>query len=125
MRSVRSDWRKEKFRLLQSRALRAQASGNAVLSTCPSGPLVVLGHCAGSLIAYELAQNLRDAGRAPVGLILIDPPSHQSQVHLLSSGLNQILSKPRFEKTLHVLRLTCDHIRRCLDSSGARWSRPC
>ena len=78
----------------------AGAYRNAVLSTCPSGPLVVLGHCAGSLIAYELAQNLRDAGRAPVGLILIDPPSHQSQVHLLSSGLERELKQASIRKDI-------------------------
>ena len=60
----------------------ADAYFEAVLSTCPSGPFFVLGHCAGCLVAYELAQRLHASGRTPAGLVLMDPPAHRDQLHL-------------------------------------------
>ncbi|HEV2755011.1 MAG TPA: amino acid adenylation domain-containing protein, partial [Actinomycetota bacterium] len=40
----------------------------------PEGPLVVGGWSLGGLIAWEVAVRLRSGGRAPRGLVLIDPP---------------------------------------------------
>jgi thioesterase domain-containing protein/acyl carrier protein len=42
-----------------------------------TGACVLVGHCAGSLIAYEMAQRLRNKGVSVSGLIMIDPPKHQ------------------------------------------------
>jgi thioesterase domain-containing protein/acyl carrier protein len=51
-------------------------------------PLVVLGHCGGSLIAYEMARQLAAAGKPPLGLVLIDPPADKHLApHLFESGL--------------------------------------
>jgi thioesterase domain-containing protein len=50
--------------------------------------VLVLGHCAGSMIAYEMAQQLTAAGRQPRGLILIDPPADPKMASRLhKSGL--------------------------------------
>jgi len=39
----------------------------------PDRPILLLGHCAGSMVAYEMAQRLTAAGRKVAGLVLIDP----------------------------------------------------
>jgi len=44
----------------------------------PNGPYLLAGLCPGSLIAYEMAQQLAAAGEATSGLILIDPPTHHN-----------------------------------------------
>lgn len=44
----------------------------------PTGPYLLSGHCAGALVAYEMAQQLSAAGEATAGLMLIDPPTHHS-----------------------------------------------
>lgn len=41
------------------------------------GACVLVGHCAGGTIAYEMAQRLRRRGRPVSGLIMIDPPGPQ------------------------------------------------
>jgi thioesterase domain-containing protein/acyl carrier protein len=42
----------------------------------PEGPYLFLGHCGGSLVAYEMAQQLSATGEEVAGLIQIDPPQH-------------------------------------------------
>lgn len=62
----------------------------------PSGPVIVLGHCAGAMIAYEMAQQLTAAGRPPSGLILIDPPTDLKKAPWLSkTGLAHSLIRER------------------------------
>jgi thioesterase domain-containing protein/acyl carrier protein len=78
----------------------ASAYFAAILAKYPAGPLVVLGHCAGSVIAYEIAQLLSAAGREPSGLILIDPMAWDAQVHLHSSGLTRELKQASVRKQI-------------------------
>ncbi len=40
----------------------------------PDGPHLIFGYCGGALVAYEMAQQLRESGRTPAGLVMIDPP---------------------------------------------------
>jgi thioesterase domain-containing protein/acyl carrier protein len=53
----------------------------------PHGPYVVLGHCGGSMIAYEMAQQLVAAREPVAGLVLIDPAHNRvTAPYLFSSG---------------------------------------
>lgn len=53
----------------------------------PAGPYLLLGHCGGSMIAYEMAQMLIAAGETVGGLILIDPEINDWAPFLHHSGL--------------------------------------
>jgi thioesterase domain-containing protein len=64
-----------------------------------AGPFLVLGHCAGSIIAYEMAQQLTTANDPPAGLILIDPPAHRTLApFLFASGLSLVLEQTQLNK---------------------------
>lgn len=41
---------------------------------CPAGPITIAGYCAGGTVAFELARQLSDSGRAPSSLILFGAP---------------------------------------------------
>ncbi len=75
----------------------------AVEAKNPSGPLIVLGHCAGSMIAYELAQQLTASGRLPTGLILVDPMAWEQQVHLHNSGMARELKQTSVRKQIAIV----------------------
>jgi thioesterase domain-containing protein len=45
-----------------------------IVSSRPSGPLIVGGMCAGGLLAIEIARELQAKGRKVAPLILVDPP---------------------------------------------------
>ncbi len=46
----------------------------------PKGPYVLAGHCAGGLIAYEMAQRLTEEGEDIAAVIMIDPDWHPNAV---------------------------------------------
>ncbi len=95
-------------RPLSSIEAMASAYLAAVVAKSPSGPLIVLGHCAGSMIAYELAQQLTAAGRPPMGLILIDPTAWDQQVHLHTSGMARELKQASVRKQIAVVEKYLD-----------------
>jgi hypothetical protein len=65
----------------------------------PREPTVILGHCAGATIAYEMAQQLTSAGKPPAGLILIDPESEEEwSPFLYRSGLPLSLALTTWRK---------------------------
>ncbi|HEV2639826.1 MAG TPA: type I polyketide synthase [Actinocrinis sp.] len=67
--------------------VRVQAE---ILSRAPQGgPLVLLGHSSGGLIAHALARHLEDAGRPPAGLVLLDtfPPPTDGLTGFRFAGL--------------------------------------
>jgi thioesterase domain-containing protein/acyl carrier protein len=71
------------------------------------GPLVLLGHCGGSLIAYEMAQQLTAAGAPPAGLVLIDPPADKNRApHLFSSGLALSLKRAKNQEHVELVART-------------------
>ena len=73
---------------LTSVGAMAATYNSAIAQVLPTGPLVLLGHCGGSVIVYEMAQLLSPAGRKPLGVILIDPETtlpHAPYLH--KSGL--------------------------------------
>lgn len=47
----------------------------AMRSVRPRGPYIIASTCAGVLIAWEMAQRLREAGEEILALIAVDPPS--------------------------------------------------
>jgi acetoacetyl-CoA synthetase len=46
----------------------------ALLHTEPNGPYLLGGYCGGTIVAYEMAQQLTRAGATVAGLVLLDPP---------------------------------------------------
>jgi thioesterase domain-containing protein/acyl carrier protein len=63
------------------------------------GPYLILGHCAGSLISLEMAQQLTAEGEQVSGLILIDPPAEPpSAPFLYESGLRLGLVREKWAK---------------------------
>jgi thioesterase domain-containing protein len=71
----------------------------------PDGPLIVVGECAGGVIAYEIAQRLHAEGQEPALLLLMDTPRPDD------------LSDPRVH-FLHITRWT--HHREELRRLGAK-----
>lgn len=64
----------------------AAAYRREIVTVQPRGPYVIVGRCAGSRVAYELAQQLTRAGEAVALLCLIDPgplPGPKSPVQRL------------------------------------------
>lgn len=51
-----------------------------IRKTQPKGPYVLAGHCAGALIAYEMAQRLTAEGDDVAAVIMIDPDWHPNAV---------------------------------------------
>jgi len=51
-----------------------------IRKTRPKGPYVLAGHCAGALIAYEMAQRLTKEGEDVAAVIMIDPDWHPNAV---------------------------------------------
>jgi thioesterase domain-containing protein/aryl carrier-like protein len=65
-----------------------------ILATQPKGPYIISGRCIGSVLAYEVASQLRAAGEEVSLLLMIDAPI---QSYLKSSrGLITRLKHPRF-----------------------------
>ena len=65
----------------------------------PEGPHVLFGHCAGTMIAYEMAQQLAATGNRPVALILADPEvSKDFAPYLHNSGLALSLMQSSWRK---------------------------
>jgi thioesterase domain-containing protein/acyl carrier protein len=46
----------------------------------PAGPYFLAGHCVGGLIAFEMAQRLKDLGQPTAMVIMIDPEYHPNAV---------------------------------------------
>ncbi|MEX0853323.1 MAG: alpha/beta fold hydrolase [Bauldia sp.] len=82
-----------------------------------SGPCVLLGHCGGSLIAYEMAQQLTAAGETVAGLIMLDP-AHDEIVapYLFLAGLSLKLAQSETRKRMAAIQ---DQIKRKPDFSRA------
>ncbi len=54
----------------------------------PREQLILMGHCGGTILVYEMAQQLTAMGRRPAGIILSDPEiSDDFAPYLHSSGL--------------------------------------
>jgi amino acid adenylation domain-containing protein len=65
-----------------------------ILATQPKGPYIIGGACVGSVLAYEVASQLRAAGEVVSFLLLLDAPT---QPYLKSSrALTTRLKHPRF-----------------------------
>ncbi len=65
-----------------------------ILTTQPKGPYIIGGACAGSVLAYEVASQLRAAGEEVSVLLLLDAPT---QPYLKSSkAITTRLKHPRF-----------------------------
>jgi thioesterase domain-containing protein/acyl carrier protein len=63
-----------------------------------SSPVIILGHCAGAIIALEMAHQLAVAGEPPLGLILIDPADEMKRapyLHITGLGLSIERTKTR------------------------------
>jgi acyl carrier protein len=61
----------------------------------PSGPYFVHGYCGGAFIAYEIAQQLKQAGDDVQGLIIVDPPLDWRRTPFLvtSGGVLKLLKR--------------------------------
>jgi thioesterase domain-containing protein len=62
----------------------------------PEGPYVIVGHCGGSLIAYEMAQQLLAQDREVAGLIMVDPAGRDNNPWLVDSGLKKQIRASNF-----------------------------
>jgi thioesterase domain-containing protein/acyl carrier protein len=61
---------------------------SAATAEQPSGGYVLLGHCAGAVVAWEMARRMTASGRDVAGVILLDPESElQGAPFLHRSGL--------------------------------------
>ena len=70
---------------------------------------VLLGHCAGATIAYEMAQRLIRQGKPPAGLILVDPEvSSDFAPYLHNSGLGLALMQSAWNKRAAQLKRAID-----------------
>ncbi|MEU9167419.1 type I polyketide synthase [Streptomyces sp. NPDC048420] len=49
-----------------------RAHADAVRGIAPGGPVVLVGYCAGGVIAHEVARHLVTSGEPPAGVVLID-----------------------------------------------------
>jgi amino acid adenylation domain-containing protein len=49
-----------------------------ILATQPEGPYVIGGQCVGGALAYEIARQLRSAGKEVALVVLLDVPDHSS-----------------------------------------------
>jgi len=57
----------------------------------PRGPRVLLGHCAGAILAYEMAQQFAAVGQPIAGLIMLDPEaSDEFAPYLHRTGLDLV-----------------------------------
>jgi thioesterase domain-containing protein len=77
----------------------------AITDAQPKGPYVVLGHCAGTTVAWEIARRLIAAGETVSGLILIDPEVGEAWAPFLyrsglALGLLQSLALKRAHEAL-------------------------
>jgi pimeloyl-ACP methyl ester carboxylesterase len=58
-----------------------------VQGSAPDGPLIIIGNCGGSFIAYEMARQLRETGRTVAGLVLVDPAGAREMAWLNRRGM--------------------------------------
>ncbi len=62
-------------------------------------PLILFGHCAGAIIAYEMAQQLVRIGDPPAGLVLVDPEDYPELApYLYNSGMKLSLLQSSWRK---------------------------
>jgi thioesterase domain-containing protein/acyl carrier protein len=67
----------------------------------PKDPIVLLGHCAGATIAYEMAQRIAAKRRGSVALVLIDPEIDAEHAPFLSnSGLQLKMLQSLWQKRI-------------------------
>ncbi len=85
--------------ILTSAEAMATSYLTGIAQVYPAGPLVLLGHCAGAIIALEMAQQLASVGKPPAGLVLIDPEvSDDFAPYLHNSGLKLTLLQSSWRK---------------------------
>ena len=61
--------------------------------------MILFGHCAGAIIAYEMAQQLVRVGHPPAGLVLVDPEySPELAPYLYNSGMKLSLLQSSWRK---------------------------
>ena len=85
--------------ILTSTEAMATSYLTAIAKVRPTGSLVLFGHCAGAIIAYEMAQQLVSAGTPPAGLVLVDPEvSDDFAPYLHNSGLKLDLLQSSWRK---------------------------
>jgi thioesterase domain-containing protein/acyl carrier protein len=72
----------------------------------PKGDLVILGHCAGAMIAYDMAQRLAAKGRKGVALVMVDPEvAVEHAPFLFNSGLKLTMLQTSWKKRVANLDL--------------------
>ena len=75
----------------------------AIQGVCPDGPFHLLGHSFGGWIVFEMAIRLRQAGRHPASLTILDSDVPEADTHH-----NDFDSKETFFKLVEVLELTAE-----------------
>ena len=79
-------------KLLRTADAFAAAYLRGIQRARPSESPILMGHCAGAIIAYEMAQQLAAAGKPAAGLILVDPETVEDLAPFLhNSGLSLTL----------------------------------
>jgi thioesterase domain-containing protein/acyl carrier protein len=91
-----------------------------IYAVAPKGPILLIGHCDGSLVAYEMARQLEAAGRPAAGLVMIDPSADEERApQLHHAGLELMLKRSRLRQKAERLRARVDAVS---EANGAdRW----
>lgn len=70
---ARGIWAEESYDLTRELGVYVEAYLQEIIDRAIDGPLVIIGHSFGGLIAHEVACRLAAIGREPLGLCLIEP----------------------------------------------------
>jgi thioesterase domain-containing protein/acyl carrier protein len=81
----------------------AQRYLSEIRAVQPTGPYLLIGSCGGSIVAYEMAQQLRAANETVSGLVLLDPPPTVRHLPWLASSSLQAASS-RLSAVLRFVR---------------------
>jgi pimeloyl-ACP methyl ester carboxylesterase len=74
-------WAEDSYDLTRELEVYVQAYLQEIIERAIDGPLVIIGHSFGGLIAYEVACRLTAMGREPLGVCLVEPVTPNGRLH--------------------------------------------
>lgn len=74
-------WAEDSYDLTRELGVYADAYLQEIIDRAIDGPLVIIGHSFGGLIAHEVACRLAAIGREPLGVCLIEPVTPNGRLH--------------------------------------------
>ncbi|NOR63928.1 MAG: SDR family NAD(P)-dependent oxidoreductase, partial [Rhodobacteraceae bacterium] len=99
-----------------TKTMSVEESAAAYIAQLPQGDFWLGGWSFGAVVAFEMVRQLEQAGRAPLGLVMIDPPAPMRTAMPDKQALEQTFRAEIIAQTGHNLGQDHPHFRRIVEA---------